>query len=487
MAKHVRVYGAFFMLASQHLWASDIYVSKFTDSFDGKCDADCSLREAVQLANQTEGHDTIHLNAGRYVVDIPLTGDTDDIVPDNDTNAEGDIDIQSDITLKGAGNTVTVIDANNKNRALEVLAGSVEIHNMRFENGFSLGDGGAIENHATLNIHDVVFSNNTADIFISGDYGEAYGGGAISNHGTLTLTRTEFDRNQLIHDGLTYFKHRSGGAIFNDGKLAVYASRFYKNYSKGDEHFSSGGALGNVGELVVRDSYFAMNFVIAPFETAGGAVYNFGKADIRRSVFYKNIGHGVVHRRGAAIANEAGATLKLVNSTLAKNSAYATDRRGHNSIIESQKTAQLFITHSTIVENRGYGVITYGDMYLKNSIITGNYNPNTQAPINCTVVGGAEGVKYTHVGVMIGASDTDAACETDFPIEDENSLNTLFAPKYEPDSLFGVVYHLKDTSPAIDKGVSPCPTRDQLNQATDNDGDGDGIGQCDLGAVEWGL
>lgn len=33
----------------------DLVVSKFSDSFDGVCDADCSLREAVQLAGQTPG------------------------------------------------------------------------------------------------------------------------------------------------------------------------------------------------------------------------------------------------------------------------------------------------------------------------------------------------------------------------------------------------------------------------------------------------
>ena len=33
----------------------DIVVTKFTDSFDGVCNADCSLREAVQFANQTPG------------------------------------------------------------------------------------------------------------------------------------------------------------------------------------------------------------------------------------------------------------------------------------------------------------------------------------------------------------------------------------------------------------------------------------------------
>jgi CSLREA domain-containing protein len=52
---------ALLALISVDAAAGDIRVSKFTDSFDGVCDADCSLREAVQRANEQPGPDRILL------------------------------------------------------------------------------------------------------------------------------------------------------------------------------------------------------------------------------------------------------------------------------------------------------------------------------------------------------------------------------------------------------------------------------------------
>src|SRR5690606_14010935 len=56
--------------------ALDITVTKTSDSLDGACDDDCSLREAVVLANQTAGAHRIRLAAGTYQLSRPAPQST---------------------------------------------------------------------------------------------------------------------------------------------------------------------------------------------------------------------------------------------------------------------------------------------------------------------------------------------------------------------------------------------------------------------------
>src|SRR5690348_16785670 len=50
--------------------AETFTVTKTGDTADGKCDADCSLREAVIAANATEAPDTIVVPSGTYQLSI---------------------------------------------------------------------------------------------------------------------------------------------------------------------------------------------------------------------------------------------------------------------------------------------------------------------------------------------------------------------------------------------------------------------------------
>ena len=78
-------------------------VTKTADTADGVCDGDCSLREAVIAANATAGPDSVNIPAGIYQVSIPGTAE--------DGAATGDIDINDDVTITGAGAANTVVQA----------------------------------------------------------------------------------------------------------------------------------------------------------------------------------------------------------------------------------------------------------------------------------------------------------------------------------------------------------------------------------------
>jgi CSLREA domain-containing protein len=84
---------------------ASLTVTKLTDSADGVCDNDCSLREAIIAANDNAGADVISLAvAGTYELTIPGANEG--------AGATGDLDIRDDLTIVGQGPGATIIDAN---------------------------------------------------------------------------------------------------------------------------------------------------------------------------------------------------------------------------------------------------------------------------------------------------------------------------------------------------------------------------------------
>ena len=80
-------------------------VTKQADTNDGKCNSDCSLREAVVAANADPDRDTIRVPAGTYKL----------------TSPEGDLDIETEVTIEAVRGTA-VIDGQNTDRVLEITA-----------------------------------------------------------------------------------------------------------------------------------------------------------------------------------------------------------------------------------------------------------------------------------------------------------------------------------------------------------------------------
>src|SRR5688500_77715 len=112
--------------------------TKLTDSADGACDSDCSLREAVLAANAAIGPDFVVLGAGTY--SLSLTGAGEDF------GTTGDLDVSDDLAIVGRDAAGTVIDANQIDRAFDVLAGAkLELVSLTVADGrVASGDGGGI-------------------------------------------------------------------------------------------------------------------------------------------------------------------------------------------------------------------------------------------------------------------------------------------------------------------------------------------------------
>ncbi len=84
--------------------ATEFVVTKTSDTLDGACDDDCSLREAVVASNSGPGH-VITIPAGVYrLTRAPAPTDPED-------GTTGSLYVNRPVTINGAGKDETIIDA----------------------------------------------------------------------------------------------------------------------------------------------------------------------------------------------------------------------------------------------------------------------------------------------------------------------------------------------------------------------------------------
>ena len=185
---------------------------------------DCSLREAVEAANESPEADEVVLAAGRYELNSDPSESADPVEIRELTSDETD---SGKLLIRGAGARATTVDANatteDESRAFAFDSESVaELRDLAVTGGLVTGfsNGGAIKvrdgGDADVTMTRVWLHGNHA----GGD------GGAISNRGKLTLVQSLLSANTA--DG-------SGGAIENDDELTLINTTVSGNEAQGDQ------------------------------------------------------------------------------------------------------------------------------------------------------------------------------------------------------------------------------------------------------------
>ena len=134
------------LLASAAQPALALTVTKTADTFDGICDEDCSLREAIYLANLTPTPVTIDFapSANGMIVlssALPVLGDS-----------------SGPMTIAGNGASNTIISGNGAVRVFEVGSDeTVTLSGMTITGGSATTGGGIWNLNGTLTVRDYPF------------------------------------------------------------------------------------------------------------------------------------------------------------------------------------------------------------------------------------------------------------------------------------------------------------------------------------------
>ncbi len=214
--------------------------------------------------------------------------------------------ISDSVTINGPGANDLSVSGDGSSRVFEIAAGQVAISGLTITDGHEIaanGGGVLVDAGASLNLDEVVVSNNSASADSAGNYGN---GGGIENDGSLTVTQSLFTNNVA-----------SGGA---------YAAPITGPITEG----SAGGAIDSQGpSLTVTTTAFTYNQAVGPAtgtgEGNGGAINSSSAATITCSTFTGNEALGRTTNGGALSTGEnetfAAPSLAISNCTFTGNEA----------------------------------------------------------------------------------------------------------------------------------------------------------------------
>lgn len=398
---------------------------------DGVCasaSGECTLRAAIQEANTLLTHETVVVPAGTYLLTLPGASE--------DNAATGDLDINNDLVMLGAGPGESVIDGGALDRVLHVRNGSeLVITGITVRNGndISGNGGGGIYNdaHGILNISNCEVADNETP---------ASGGGIFSlAWAELTVTDCEVFGN---------LAGNYGGGISN----FTMASAIVSNTTIRDNRAQVGGGFMNsfMSDAIITASTLSNNEAT----NSGGGIgmlFGNGSLSLSNSTLSGNLG-GI--GGGGGLSSTNSDIVNLRNVTITGNSS----RNGN-----------------------GGGVFGDGVVQLRNSIIAGNIDPGGEAP-DCDTSIISEG--YNLLGNDTGC--TYLAEDGDLVGTGANPLAPLLSPLADNGGPTWTHNPLSG-SPVLDAGNPAVPGGGGMAcELADQRGVARTLGtRCDMGAVEW--
>jgi CSLREA domain-containing protein len=296
MLSRIFLFPLIVLLFCANVSAATFIVTNTGNTDDGTCNIHCSLREAINVANNLAGNDKITFNisgAGPHIITL------NNVLP----NLSSDINIDND---DAGAETVTVARSSASNtpdfRIFSITTGNtVSISGLTISKGSASGDGlpgegGGILNDGMLNISNSIISNNFAT-----------GSAGVFNRGTLTLSNSSITNNSAtngIYSG-------SGGGITNTGTMSISNSTISHNLANGGR----GGGIFNANTLSVSNSTISNNSTAG----GGGAIFSERTLSVSNSTLTGNRANSIGTGSGAGGGIYATGSATLSNSIVAGN------------------------------------------------------------------------------------------------------------------------------------------------------------------------
>ena len=194
--------------------ATTFTVTKIADTNDGTCDADCSLREAVDEASNSAGEDTIEFASPLFDTAQTITLGGNPITIDN-----------HDVIINGTSAKLLTVDADMQSRVFQVFNGAdVTFNNLTITGGNISNTGAGLQASSGVNvtINKSVIDNNHAT---------SAGGGIFFLGQTLNINNSTISNNS---------GDRGGGI-----ELSVGTAHLVNSTISGNDSDSSGGGLSD--------------------------------------------------------------------------------------------------------------------------------------------------------------------------------------------------------------------------------------------------
>ena len=455
---------------------ADIYVSPGAAG-DGSIGNPVGLQTALDTARTNGQDDTLFLQQGTYDASTAGANTFEYGAASNDNKAvilRGGWN--ADFTHQSDDPALTILDGGNDAPVLHILADATgvsfdfEIDRLTIQHGLSTDSHGAgirayngtLGNSGAVNLvirNSVIRDNDATDSYV---------GGALYSSAYFEIHDTVFSSNTAASGGALYVNDVPGGdkslsplvdhcifdgnivvgwqgsSIFNNVSLRVKDSTFKNTSGRGSPIHSHVGS-----SLHVSNSVFAHNRIFGwgsaiGFWDAGGSIVN--------SLFYDNVagdggnGYGAVSYYDPA-GGPGPANISILNSNFTHNSDDGTT--------------------SAAIHNRGATMTIVNSLFGENEGTSGLYSQYGVASISYS------GVQFgAYGGFSDGGHNIDA--------------NPQYVNTSGPPATWDL--HLQAGSPAMDKGNNAAPglaATDLDGKSRINDGDLDGTATVNMGAYEF--
>lgn len=264
--------------------------TKLTDSADGACDADCSLREAVLAANDADGPDFIVLGAGTYTLSLAGAGE--------DLGVTGDLDVREDLSIVGRDAGSTVIDADKTDRAFDVPAGvRLELIALTVTDGLVAAEpGGGIRVAGELDLTRAVVSASRSAFQRGG------GIAALGEDSLLDVVQSTILQNR---------SNLEGGGLYVEGTIHLINSTLSGNLADtvgGGGLYATDSAVGTVSNSTIYQNG------VTSGKGGGVFVYSVPFISVEHPVFENtiiagNLASSAIEKDCSGSANSAGHNL----------------------------------------------------------------------------------------------------------------------------------------------------------------------------------
>lgn len=445
---------------------ANITVTTLNDELDANpADNGLSLREAIQIANQSAGADTISFADG-------LTGTA--------RLTLGELQVTDQLSIDGGGQ-VTISGDSLGN---DVLADGVTNVAASTDGADLLADNSRLFN-VTANAMEFGFSGLT----LTGGRTtqNVSGGGALTAADGVIVTVAD----SQISGNSTTGAGSDGGGLNVEGELIISGSTISGNSTSGG--FSDGGGLFG-GSITITGSTVLGNSTSGSYANGGGAASVDG-FDATGNFFAFNQTTGLQSRGGGLFA---GGVSMLTNNTVYGNQTSAAYADGAGAFLGGAAT----LTNNTITGNAalqsgsyGGGVVANDDLTAQGNIILGNFG-STSADLALSDYPGAlisfagpnligYGPGVFNPGVSNNVSNADPKDVFDQTV-DNNGVDAGVAA--DNGGLVHTIALKSDASnPALDAAGADAPNTDARGLAASvfaGVNNGAGFGPRDLGAFE---
>lgn len=408
--------------------AATITVTEATDDYFAPPGGFCSLREAVQAANNdADFGGCARVGSGSADTILLMGGQTYTRTRNgyDDTNVDGDLDLSGKTTIAVEGAGRATIDAQDMDRVVEVHPGArLTASRLTITDGYVIGldpgtGGGGIRSMGRLVLRSSTLFDNEAQ---RGGSGCGCGGGIESG------ARMDLKHVRLVHNLATYV----GGGIYANAPDQTIA----RSSIEGNTAFDGGGIFAR-DEMRVASSTIAANDARGgPLDDNGGGLY-VQSFDGPVTVVNSTVSGNRAEEYGGGIFRAAG-KLKLNAVTVTGNTAdYTAAGTGHGGGVDGGGS--------------GDGI------KLTDTILAGNVDLNTNDPgPDCSrITGGlnAHNLLGEDGGCPAGPRDLTSDRWRLKPLAENGGPTRTHA--------------LKAGSPAVGKAGSSAPNRDQRGHKRD--------------------